>query len=266
MKYLSLIFSASLLVFSSCGNEKPEAEQEKSPVEDSVAKEAYVWPAEIDTLLHSFPLLQDSIIHIDSTLIRNIENKDTITGDEIRFLSANYHSNTLFSFQKYSLENYLEMDSIIANGHYDEYLEHIDIGNTKYVNGKKLFYHPLGDSCLLFFWAIHYRTYEACPWGEGTYIFMTNAYAGRICETICIGLEDAGGDPPVAGSTDRYAELLSDGLIRIRQRDIGDEDMDQPKVELTEGEFEFKLEGVKIKSVKENPGKAKMVPRKSVGY
>lgn len=261
----SAITASTLLLYSCGGGESNSTSTEK----DTLTADSVVvidLPAEIDSLLADFIPAPPMPVNLDSALIAGIESKDSLPGRDVRFLAANYHSHSLFEFQSYPIENFLKIDSIKIAGGYPDYVESLDIGMTKESKAFRLFHLQLNDSSLLFFWAIHYHTYEACPWGNGNYVYMTHIHSGRVKETICIALMDAGGDPPVGGSTDRFAELKEDGTFHIYQRDISDEDNEQPKVELTEGEYDFAIRDSSIVPIKEKPGKPKMVKRETVGY
>lgn len=245
MKFLLPTFSALALLLASCGGGEGK---NNTPAQDSTKADSVVvdFPAEVDSLLAKFPLNETWPLVLDSALVVKTTESDSLSSADFRILSANYNKHELFDQQSWNMENFLKIDSIKIAGGYADYVASLDLGMTKDSKAYALFHMKPNDSTLLFFYGIDYGSYEACPWSRGTYVFMTVVYANTIGESICIALEDAGGDPPAYGSSSRSAELSKEGEIKIHDFNLSDEDMDAPEVQTKTADYVFLLKGSSI--------------------
>jgi hypothetical protein len=171
---------------------------------------------------------------------------DSLSSKDFLLLNQNYHKDALFEQQTWNIEGFLKIDSIKQAGGYADYISSLDLGMTKDSKAFVLFHMQPNDSTILFFYGIDYGSYEACPWSSGTYVFMTAVYGETIGQTICIALEDAGGDPPAYGCSSRSAELSKNGEIKIHDYNLSDGDMDAPEVETKTADFIYQLQGANV--------------------
>jgi len=212
------------------------------------------------TEITSFPLV------LDTAITNHFDDYDSLPGDDARMLFSKAPQHNLNETPAYLFDYFLKIDSLKRAGEYSAYVESLDIGMIKEARTKKLFRVRLHPETLLIVWGMDYHSYEACPWSRGSFVFVTIVHKGEPGETLCLSLNDAGGDPPVSGNTERQATIQEDGSISIHQKDISDEDMDEPEVSLKESSFEFMITKNVFRHVRSKEGKDVRVKREEVGY
>jgi len=72
----------------------------------------------------------------------------------------------------------------------------------------------LSENTYLLIWSFDYSTYEACPFYAGQYVLATMCTNGKISNTVFIGEDSGGGDPPYMGSV-LATSNISDAFIEI---------------------------------------------------
>lgn len=255
---LSIIFSAILLSLTSCGSEpkKPVFEKKDSIVINNkeLEKKARLFkPA-------SFPFV------VDTNLLLNVEKGDSLGAFEVKLLAATFFKHDLLQGTEYNLATFYKIDSIKAAGKYQQYCDSLDIGMTKVSTAHALNEFQLNVNTLVLVWALHSSSYEACPSSSSYRVYFTLVYKGDVKETFLLGAFDTFADPPVASQIYASSELLENGTLHIKWRQINDEDMDQPEVSVEDASYSFTIKDGSIQKLTEKREPARKEDRKKVGF
>ena len=256
----------SLGILTSCGGGE-ETKKEEPKVQDTTSKDSvvvYETPEELVGFIDKFEDITEFPIKIDKTYCDSSEQGDTLIGEEVKILLKNFKSTETTDFIDYYIDAFYNIDSLKSVDGYTAWAAERDLGNIKYADCYFRHKAQLNPETQLIFWSLVYSTYEACPYGYGTYIFATIVYKGEITESFSVAEHTGGGDPPVSGSDERYCEISQEGNIKIAYQGISDEDNEQPKVELTLGNFEYEIKEGKFVVISEKKDKPKMVKRETV--
>ena len=157
------------------------------------------------------PLLVDSTF-IETNAVTGQEASYNLTYLEARYLGFSFPEGDLVSSGQWNIETFIKLDSLKTNGGYDDYQANIDIGQTRYSVGQIIGKLRINSQSTLLLWSLDYATYEACPWGAGTYIFGT-VFTNNVGTNTCLLAENSGGgDPPSWGNTYVQTEISDSTL------------------------------------------------------
>ncbi len=183
-KYYSIFFL--LISIFACSPNKPA--DNKGEVKDStvsVSSSGKLFPILVtdSTMKDSFPL--------SSSFVRKYILP---LGDKIK--------------ENWTVNDFLQIDSLKAAGKYQEYVAHLDIGQTK--ESSAWIYDTLSYSTgKLVVWGITYSSYEACPSFSGKNIFITTISNDDKYQNTIKLLELSGfADPPV------YSNITGQCMIK----------------------------------------------------
>ena len=99
-------------------------------------------------------------------------------------------------------------------------------GMTQYFDAY-LHYRVIGKSINHLIWSLDYGIYEACPYYEGQYVLATLCVNDKISNTVYIGEDSGGGDPPYMTSVFAGGDLW-DTYIEVKRFEEYTEDIDIP--------------------------------------
>lgn len=107
---------------------------------------------------------------------------------------------------------------------------------------------------------LDYQTEDACPFSYSKTIYATAIYKNKITETIVFAEQSGGGDTPISFDVKLNGTITSDFKFIFSQKN--ELDNDEPKIELTEGNFEIDLKEEKFTYTKDEKKKPRFVKRK----
>lgn len=171
-------------------------------------------------------------LKIDSTFLE----KHAVTGEESRYnLSSEEAKHLGFSFpndanlsssESWQIRKFIQIDSFKQINKYEEYLAGLDIGQTKYAIANVFGKVKVNDITEILLWSTDYATYEACPYGYGTYIFGTIFTNFTATQTTILAQKSGGGDPPAWGDDYLESEITDSTIAIYRLEKWGAEDYD----------------------------------------
>ncbi len=256
MKYLSIVM---LFFMVGCGSEPAEVTEE-NPVIDTlktdtteviedvqveVPKRIELDPAElfakVDTVL-TLPLAVDSLF-VDS--IMSIETTEkALSNAEAQYLGYSMLDNRPTQMASYCIDDFIRMDSLKIKGEYEDYLQQMDIGMTEWAAAQVIGKIKIGSGHEMLLWATHYETYQACPYGHGTYIWSTVFVDGQPLNTALVGENSGGADAPYWGSTFTTSTITEAGIVIDYLEESGgdyDEATDEEIVERSQQKYEIQF-------------------------
>jgi len=195
MKNKSLFFLA--IFFIACSSPRPEssAEGDSSGVSISTGQNS----------TKKFPLFLN-----ESTL------KDSFPLP-IEFLNSYIIPQKNFMDENWIISDFMKIDSIKRSGKYKNYVENLDIGQTK--DATTWVYDTLSFAKgKIFIWGISYYSFEACPSFAGRIIYLTSlTKEGSHLSTYKL-LENSGGmDAPIYGT--RVSQCIMNEDLSISCKD-----------------------------------------------
>lgn len=200
-------------------------------------------------------------INIDSNFIQ--EKKDYLEGSdynltykEAYFLKHQMVKNQPTEMASYDITTFIKMDSLIAFNKMDKYQDEIDLGMARYSIGNAFSRIKISEESYLLIWMTDYATYEACPYGWGTCVWGTLFTNDMPLNTVLLGEESGGGDPPSWGETHVSSKVTSNKIIIKSLQKWGEEDYDSGEdiIETTKSTIEIEITPTGLVLVKETEG------------
>ena len=112
------------------------------------------------------------------------------------------------------MKEYFRFNHIIDSIGEEAYQNQMDLGMTRNFDAYLHDRVNLSENTYLLIWSFDYSTYEACPFYAGQYVLATMCTNGKISNTVFIGEDSGGGDPPYMGSV-LATSNISDAFIEI---------------------------------------------------
>ena len=244
MKFLKKLLSlCSIVVISSCSNEVQTNDKNTNNESDSLALDTLFSDTlillepdpnrvEIDVAAliakseetFELPLMIDSSF-IEKYALQEEDADYNLTSVEAKYLGFSFPEGDLVSGGGWRLNTFIEIDSIKKAGGYEEYLNNLDLGQARYCIGHVIGKVDFNSQSTLLIWNLDYATYEACPYGYGTYIFGTIFTNGVGTNTCMLAESSGGGDPPSWGESYMQSEIV-DTNITVTNLDTWGEDGD----------------------------------------
>ena len=184
--------------------------------------------------VYELPLTIDSAFIAENCLQEEGDDYN-LTMQEAEYLRFSYVQDNATGNSTYDVTNFIFMDSLMQAGEeaYDEYQSSLDLGMTRYSIANVIGKAEVSEVSFLLFWFTDYATYEACPYGAGTCIYATLFTKDVAINTLLVGEDSGGGDPPAWGET-RVSSTITAGSIQIKKVDRwGEEDYESGE-EITE--------------------------------
>lgn len=263
---LSLILTAVLISSCSGNNTENDSSTNNENTNDSTTLEQNPLSGDLKIIYDLFPESSTFPVKIDSTFIKNAEKGDTLLGDQIRLLTKNYTKGKFYGDLDWNFKSFYEIDSLKKAKAYTKWAETRDLGDVKYSNCYALQKIKLSDETTLLIWSLSYSTYEACPYGYGTYILATILYKDALTDCFNIAEYSGGGDPPVSGMETRYCTISNDGKINVDYTAISDEDNEMPNVDVTYGKLKLEVNTGKFIIKEEKQEASKSISRIKMNY
>lgn len=264
--FLSIFICISALVFASCGTSVPEKEIVSVPKQDSV-KDTTVAPLEViepnpalDSLTSLYTTTETLPFSIIAKDIEKIKLGKKLKRKQVNMLASNVVKNDLFMDVDYAVEKFNIIDSVKALGKYDEWKQQLDLGAIMYSKAFCITQIKTGENASLLFWMLDYQTEDACPFSYSKTIYATAVYKNKITETIIFAEQSGGGDAPISFDGALNGTLTKDFKCILSQKD--ELDGDNPKIEITEANYEIELKEGKFTFTKEEKKKPRFVKRK----
>jgi hypothetical protein len=259
-------FLVLCLLFAACSEESKVKEKHKKNehIGDSlviVPNREIIEPNHaLDSLLSLFSNSKSIPFQIKSKEIEGIVKGKKLRRKQVNMLAANISKNDLFMDVDYAVKNFNTIDSVKAKGRYDEWKSNVGLGQIMYSQANALAKIELQEKSYLLFWILDYQTEDACPFSYSKTIYVTSVYKNKIIETIIFAKQSGGGDAPISFDKSINGAINTDTTIVLSLRE--EHDYDEPKIELTEANYELKLELGKIIFIKEEKQKPKKIKRK----
>ncbi len=238
IKYLFLV--SCTIFLAACSGDKPVAESVSAGVELTPLQKT----------LQKFKTINNFPIIADTALFNKFNTDDSLGTKEIKTLAVNWFTNGQEGSNDYDLHEFYKIDSIKAGGTYNTWIEKLDIGQTKFSNCYAIQKTVLDSNTTLALWAFTNSSYEACPYSVQQTLQFSIIYKGNVSQSYYLGEYSSFGDPPVSSEITATGKLNADGTFIIDWHQVGDEDMDQPFIFLTDIHYEFIIKDGKISQTK----------------
>jgi hypothetical protein len=193
--------------------------------------------------------------HLDSIYMSTFEDLDasTLTNAEVEYLSTNLVDNTPTNWSSYSIQSFIDIDSMRLMGTYENYVDNLDIGMMKESDANIHQKIIIDENNYILLWSITYSTYEACPYASGIVVFGTYFYNNLALNTATLGENSGGGDAPYWGSTFITSQINSTLIITNKHEESGgeiDEETGEDIIEISDKEFKVNLTELGFKEEK----------------
>ena len=259
IKFLGIL--ALILVCSCSSDESAEtviSANEKS--EESLDTLSEVVFEEIQINDHLQAILDKSTakyalpIVIDTNFIKAIdfESKDAqnvLNFENVRYLTSSLIENEPTEYAGYSLNSFFKIDSLKAEGEYEDYVNGLDIGMMQEADAYGEGLINLENNQHMLLWSLNYSTYEACPYGYGSIVFGTLLNNYEVMNTLVLAEVSGGSDPPAWGDTNISSELTPT-LIKTNKIDRSsgyDEEAEEEITAETKSDYEVTITAENLK-------------------
>jgi hypothetical protein len=157
----------------------------------------------------------DAPYRLDKNAIESLENSDNwLSEEEVELLSQHMLIKPGFGDIDSRMKEYFQFNHIIDSIGEEAYQNQMDLGMTRNFDAYLHDRVNLSENTYLLIWSFDYSTYEACPFYAGQYVLATMCTNGKISNTVFIGEDSGGGDPPYMGSV-LATSNISDAFIEI---------------------------------------------------
>jgi len=266
MRVFSLLALVSILLITSCSSDPSDKEivtAKKDSIVDSIAVQQEIIESNpaLDSLTNLFSKTEVLPFSIEAKNIEKIKLGKKLKSKEVNMLTQSIVKNDLFMDVEYAVEKFNTIDSVKAAGHYEEWQNGLDLGAVKFSEAYCISQIKTGENSSLLFWMLDYSTVEACPYSYSKTIYATAIYKNKITETIVFAEQTGGGDAPISFDGALNGTLTIDAKIILSLRN--ELDSDEPKIEITEGNYEIELKEGKFIFTKEEKKKPRFVKKKN---
>lgn len=265
MRIFSLLTLVSILCFTSCSSDSSDKEvvtKSKDSIIDSIAVQQEIIEPNLalDSLTNLFTKTEVLPFSIEAKNIEKIKLGKKLKSKEVNMLTQSIVKNDLFMDVDYAVEKFNTIDSVKVAGHYEEWQNGLDLGAVKFSDAYCISQIKTGENSSILFWMLDYSTVEACPYSFSKTIYATAIYKNKITETIVFAEQTGGGDAPINFDGKLNGTLTSDSKIILSLRN--ELDSDEPKIEITEGNYEIELKEGKFTFTKDEKKKPVFVKKK----
>lgn len=161
----------------------------------------------------------DAPYRLDKNAIESLENSDNwLSEEEVELLSQHMLVKPGFGDIDSRMKEYFRFNHIIDSIGEEAYQNQMDLGMTRNFDAYLHDRVNLSENTYLLIWSFDYSTYEACPFYAGQYVLATMCTNGKISNTVFVGEDSGGGDPPVWSSVLATSEI-SDGFIELNLKE-----------------------------------------------
>ena len=216
MKYYPIIALVLLAFVQACGSETntepltAEVEQQvevvDSAIVETVTEQEIVINTHLQAILNKSDATYQLPFDIDTNFVNAIDFEQksiqtSLSFENGRYLGARLLENAPTNNASYNIEIFCKIDSLTAEGEYEDYVNNLDIGmmqvSEAYVEGLI----EVDSSKLVLLWSITFSSYEACPYASGSLVYGTLLQNYEVQNTMLLAEVSGGGDPPSWGET-----------------------------------------------------------------
>jgi len=216
-------------------------------------KDPFPIPASFSKYHKLFKPLDKLPYVIDSIFFENYtkETPEPLNGEAIEILSKNFKSPEIMSSGEYSIKSFLFIDSLRQKKAYEAFLSKGELGQTINADAYPLHVFNLNGEIKVYTWFIKHSTESACPYGEGTEIFMTFVKDNKVLHSSQIAEESSGSDAPYWGTDEYYTTVNNKQEFKMLHisKSGGEEEDGKEKEESKTEKFLFKWENKSWKKI-----------------
>lgn len=244
--------------FLSCGGntentDTPNTENDSIASVDTIQEETAP-PIVIDDHLQAILDKSDSVykapfwVDTNFVLAMDFESRSeqsALNYENGHYLADNYLANHPTEMASYTLRSFYEIDSLKAQGEYEDYVSSLDIGMMQHADAYTEGLLELDESNSLLLWSLTFGSYEACPYYSGTLVFGTLLNNYEVKNTVLLAEMSGGGDPPYWGDTGISSYVTSSSITTSTIDRSGGEEYNEETgedvVEVTTAEYQIKI-------------------------
>ncbi|MFT7249758.1 MAG: hypothetical protein ACI9QN_002761 [Arcticibacterium sp.] len=171
----------------------------------------------------------DSIPPVDSLFFNVLEiepaNENYLKASTVKFFTKKIVSFVTEGYLDSAIEGFLEIDSLKKNKKYKKYLKHLDLGDLQDANAFLIQEWDFSKDTTASLWQIKYSSYEACPYYQGTDIYLSMMTNDSLLYTVQVGSKYHAGDPPMGFESNLFSKqkghqlLIKLSQIEVEMRD-----------------------------------------------
>jgi hypothetical protein len=165
-------------------------------------------------------------LKIDSSFIARADTAEPLRYNALRSMKAQFASIENDKQLQYFINDFCRIDSMKALGQYGKYAEGLDVGMMQNASAFRLGNIRLNDKTDLLLWRLHFSSFDACPFYNGTLI-VGSLRRGNTYTHLPLGKLYNSGDPPGFMTETLTSELTQD-WIAINTVTTSDEDTETP--------------------------------------
>ncbi len=174
------------------------------------------------------PLNTDSVFESKSYIANSEEGGAILHSLEVEFLSQNIVENDIYREAYWDFDAFFKIDSIKSTGTYEAWVEKGDIGMTLYSSAFPIAKLKTDENqTSMFLWAMTASTMDACPYADGTSIFLTSVKDGAVMFCTPVAISRSGGDAPYFSETILKTTISKDKVFKINYKSVEGGDTDE---------------------------------------
>jgi hypothetical protein len=179
-----------------------------------------------DTVTKITPKEEIVIPKVFPILINDATMKDSFPLD-VSFMKKYIYPQKEFLGENWHITEFVKMDSLKTAGKYEEYLAHLDIGQTK--DAKAYIYDTLSyASGKAYIWGITFNSFEACPSFAGKIIYITSVpNEGKYQYSVRLLENSSAMDAPVYGSKSGQCSINENLFIVCKDTMVNGESLEE---------------------------------------
>ena len=184
--------------------------------------------------------------HLDSIYMSSFEEieESTLTNLEVQYLSSNLIDNAPTEWSTYTINSFIEIDSMRLMDTYDDYTNTIDIGMIQESDANIHQKIITSKNNYILLWSITYSTVEACPYSSGTVVFGTLFNKNTAINTATLGENSGGGDAPYWANTFITSQINTTSILTSKHYESGgdtDDLMGEDIIDVIDEEFKISI-------------------------
>jgi len=204
----------------------------------------WVLPESFKKIQSQFKVFDKFPYVMDSLFFQKLENSNPnpFPGEIIAALSQNHQSASMFGGPEYDIKICIQIDSIKQFSDYDAWVSTSDIGMVVESDAYPLHQITFDNNITGYTWFIRYSTTDACPFGQGTIVFLTLVSDNNVLACTQIADQSGGADAPYWSDNTVYGKLTKQLQISGTKTMRSGGDMDENGNDIVEQSAnEFRL-------------------------
>lgn len=202
----------------------------------------------LQTILNKSSANYDLPLQMDTNFVMEIDfeakaEQQALNFENVRYLTKNLIENDPTEAATYIINSFLSIDSLKAEGEYEEYVNSLDLGMMKESQAFAEGIIAVSGKNNILLWSLDYSTYEACPYASGALVFGTFLENYEVVNTVLLAEVSGGADAPFWWETRVSSVIRSTDIKTIRiERSGGDEDKNGKEIiEKTEDHYTVEI-------------------------